>query len=139
MRVTRLSSDAIDVTAVIESLANPRVGALATFIGVVRNHDPAVTGEVVALEYSAHPQAGQVLEDIIDTVTTSPSVHGIAAVHRIGHVSVGHPALVVAVATEHRAQAQSVCSDIVETIKATLPVWKKELVADGSHTWVGWS
>lgn len=139
MRIARLSEAAVDVAVITAELANPRVGALATFVGVVRNHDPAVAGEVTALEYSAHPNAAGVLEAIVDQCTDSPTVHGVAAVHRVGRLNVGEAALVVAVAAEHRAEAQDLCQSIVETIKATVPVWKKEHLVDGTHEWVGWS
>ena len=62
---------------------------------------------------------------------------GVAVSHRVGMLAVGETAVVAAVATAHRALAFDVCRDLVETVKAELPVWKREVMADGTHVWVG--
>ncbi|PKQ26928.1 MAG: molybdenum cofactor biosynthesis protein MoaE [Actinobacteria bacterium HGW-Actinobacteria-4] len=134
-----VTAEPIDVNAVLTSLAHPRAGAQSIFLGVVRNHDPSVHGEVAALEYSAHPDAQVVLEGILHDSSGAQGVHQLSAVHRVGRLAVGETALVVAVAAEHRGQAQALCHGVVEAIKEQLPVWKKEILTDGSHAWVGWS
>src|SRR5690606_38393225 len=100
-------------------------GAVATFIGRVRDHDPAVTGEVVALEYSAHPDAPAVLARLADDARARGGVLGVALGHRTGRLAVGEPALVAVVATAHRELAFDVCRALVEAVKAELPVWKR--------------
>jgi molybdopterin synthase catalytic subunit len=139
--VTRalVTAEPIDVGTLLSELTDPRAGALSVFLGVVRNHDPRVRGEVAALEYSAHPNAATVLEEILRDSAGAPGVHGVTAVHRVGKLTVGETALLVAVAAEHRAGAQSLSQSLVEAIKERLPVWKKEILTDGSHAWVGWS
>lgn len=112
-------------------------GAVATFVGQVRDHDPDVTGEVVGIEYTAHPDAGAVLTRIAERWAAEPDVLGVAVSHRVGHLGVGEAAVVVAVATAHRRRAFEVCAALVEQVKAELPVWKRELLADGRHVWVG--
>lgn len=134
-----VTAEPIDVNAVLTSLAHPRAGAQSIFLGVVRNHDPSVHGEVAALEYSAHPDAQVVLGKILRDSSGAQGIHRLSAVHRVGRLAVGETALLVAVAAEHRGQAQALCQSVVESIKERLPVWKKEILADGSHTWVGWS
>jgi molybdopterin synthase catalytic subunit len=121
----------------VAAVADARSGAVATFLGRVRDHDPAVTGEVVGLEYSAHPDAGRVLDRIAGHWAGHDGVLGVAVSHRVGRLAVGEAAIVAAVATAHRRLAFDVCSALVEQVKAELPVWKKEVLADGRHVWVG--
>ena len=133
----KLDQHLLDIDAHLAAVQDPRAGAVATFIGVVRNHDPSVTGAVTALEYSAHPDAEEVLRKLAAKAAASDGVLALAVSHRIGLVGVGEAAMIVAVATAHRALAFEVCSELVESVKADLPVWKREVLADGSHVWVG--
>jgi molybdopterin synthase catalytic subunit len=135
----KLDQHPLDIDVHLSAVQDPRVGAVATFIGVVRNHDPSVTGAVTALEYSAHPDAEEVLRKLAAKAAASDGVLALAVSHRIGLVGVGEAAMIVAVATAHRALAFEVCSELVESVKADLPVWKREILADGSHVWVGLS
>lgn len=129
------STAAASLDAHVAAVIGPRYGAVATFLGVVRDHDPSVEGQVTALEYSAHPDAPQVLASICAS-HDGPDV-AIAVTHRVGVLGVGEAALVAAVASAHRREALDTLGALVEHIKAELPVWKKEMLADGSHTWVG--
>lgn len=119
----------------VAAVSSPRHGAIATFLGIVRDHDPSVEGEVTALEYSAHPDAQRVMEAICAS-HDGPDVD-IAVTHRVGLLHVGEAALVAAVASAHRREALDTLGALVEHIKAEIPIWKKEILADGSHTWVG--
>lgn len=140
---TSISSHPLDVAAHQAAAQSPRAGAVATFVGQVRNHDPAVDGEVRRLEYTAHPDAPAVLrriaEDCLRGVGADPAdeVLGLAVSHRIGLLDVGEVAVVAVVASAHRAVAFEVCAQVIERVKAELPVWKRQILADGSHTWVG--
>jgi molybdopterin synthase catalytic subunit len=118
-------------------VSDPRAGAVATFVGLVRDHDPSVEGRVVGLDYTAHPTAPDVLERLAAAAAEHEDVIGVAVSHRIGHLAVGEAAIVAAVSTAHRAEAFDVCRALVETVKAELPVWKREVLEDGSHVWVG--
>lgn len=131
-----LSARPLSLDAHVAAVADPAHGAVATFVGVVRDHDPSVDGEVTHLEYSAHPDATDILERIVAEVE---SAHGVAIAlsHRIGLLAVGDVAIVAAAASAHRAEAFAACRAAVEQVKAELPVWKREVLADGSHTWVG--
>nr|WP_152605641.1 molybdenum cofactor biosynthesis protein MoaE [Cellulomonas carbonis] len=134
---TALTERPLDVAAHVAELDDPRSGAVATFVGRVRDHDPGVTGEVVGLDYSAHPDAADVLRTIAEQHATRDDVLGLVVSHRVGTLAVGDVAIVAAVSTAHRAEAFTVCRELVEHVKAELPVWKRELLADGSHVWVG--
>lgn len=126
----------LSLDAHVAAVASPYHGAISTFVGVVRDHDPSVEGEVTHLEYSAHPDAGELLERIAAEVEADRGAM-VAVSHRTGLLAVGDPAIVVAAASAHRAQAFAACRDVVERVKTDLPIWKREILVDGSHTWVG--
>lgn len=135
--LAELSAEPLSLAAHVAAVGDPRAGAVATFVGQVRDHDPAVTGVVVGLEYSAHPDAAVVLARLAAEARARDGVLGVAVSHRVGRLGVGDPALVAAVATAHRELAFAVCRELVEAVKAELPVWKREILADGSHVWPG--
>lgn len=132
---TGITDEPLDTGVLIDSARRDTCGAVASFIGVVRNHDG---GESVdAIEYSSHPSSQQILRDIVVEFKDRPGVHRIVAWHRVGRLEIGEDAMVVAVAAEHRAQAFRVVEAIVEDVKAKLPIWKKQELTDGSHNWSG--
>jgi molybdopterin synthase catalytic subunit len=104
------------------------------FCGVVREHDHGRS--VVSLDYEAHPTAERVLTEIAQEVAADPEVLAIAVSHRSGHLEVGDTALVAAVATAHRHEAFQICGRLVEEVKHRLPVWKRQVFADGTDEWV---
>ncbi|MGN6198488.1 molybdenum cofactor biosynthesis protein MoaE [Humibacter sp.] len=131
----RLSEAPLDATLILAEVAAADAGATALFVGTVRDHDPGAAGEVVRLEYTAHPDADAVLEELARALD-GEGVR-ISVSHRIGTLAVGDVAIVCAVSTAHRAQAFELCRELVERVKAELPVWKKQIEADGSSSWVG--
>ena len=132
---TGITDEPLDTGALIDSARRDTCGAVASFVGVVRNHDG---GESVdAIEYSSHPSSQQILRDIVMEFKDRPGVHRIVAWHRVGRLEIGEDAMVVAVAAEHRAQAFRAVETIVEDVKAKLPIWKKQELTDGSHNWSG--
>lgn len=137
MTSARLLRTPLSLPEHVAAVADPRAGAVATFVGQVRDHDPGVVGRVVALEYSAHPDAGSVLTALVGRARERDGVLGVAVSHRLGRLEVGEAAVCVAVSTAHRTLAFTVCAELVEALKAELPVWKREVLADGSHVWVG--
>ncbi|MCB2412457.1 molybdenum cofactor biosynthesis protein MoaE [Demequina sp. TTPB684] len=134
--IAALSSLPLSLDAHVAAVADPTHGAVATFVGLVRDHDPSVEGEVTHLEYSAHPDAAATLERVVAEVEARHDAV-LALTHRVGLLGVGEPAIVAAAASAHRAEAFAACRDAVERVKAELPVWKREILSDGSHTWVG--
>lgn len=132
---TGITEDPLDAAALINSARRDTCGAVASFIGAVRNHDG---GESVdAIDYSSHPSSPQILREIVSEMRDRPGVHCIVAWHRVGRLEIGDDAMVVAVAAEHRAQAFRAVETIVEDVKAKLPIWKKQELSDGSHNWSG--
>lgn len=134
---TAVSESDLDVAAHVARIQDPAAGAVAVFVGQVRDHDPSVTGEVVALEYSAHPDAQRVLAALAARVADRGGTLGVAVSHRVGRLGVGEPAIVCAVATAHRQLAFELCRELVESVKEELPVWKREILSSGEHVWVG--
>lgn len=134
----------LDAGALEAAVSAVDAGATVLFQGVVRDHDPEAPGIVTGLEYSAHPDATSYLRDVVaeanvsvhNSLDAGPLPVRVAAAHRIGPLEVGDTALVVAVSAAHRQEAFTVCSDVVESIKARVPIWKQQFGAEGSH-WVG--
>lgn len=110
-------------------------GATVGFVGNVRDHDGGRT--VLRLEYSAHPSAAQVLADVVSRVAAESEVRAVAVSHRVGTLTVGDAAFVVAVSADHRREAFDACRRLVDEVKAALPVWKHQYFADGDDEWVG--
>lgn len=132
-----VSEEPLDVPAHLRAVGADDVGGIATFIGTVRNHSPDADGEVVELHYSAHPSAHQVVIDLVAQVAQQHPQVRLAATHRVGTLAIGDLAVVVAAGSAHRAEAFDACRELVEKIKAHLPVWKKQVLRDGRYTWVG--
>lgn len=136
VRIAQISEQPLDVTAHLAAVDDPSAGAVASFIGTVRDHDPDAATAVVALEYSAHPDAEKTLREIaLRAMAGRPAI--VAVSHRIGRLTVGEAAVVIAVATPHRAESFEICREVIEDIKRSLPVWKRQVEADGSTAWKG--
>jgi molybdopterin synthase catalytic subunit len=129
-----ITEDTIDEALLESFVSSSRNGAIVIFKGIVRNHDHGDT--VTALEYEAHPDAVSFLENCARQVASEFDL-AVAASHRIGSLVVGDVALFAAVASPHRAQAFAASSKLVELIKSTVPIWKRQHLADGVTEWVG--
>jgi MoaE-MoaD fusion protein len=136
--VTGLVAPPFDVDAVVAEVAGSSVGGTAIFLGTVRDHAPDLD-DVVALEYTAYDEmAERVLDELArDLLRDHPAVSGIALLHAVGHLPVGSHTVLIVCAAAHRAQAFDACRDALERVKDHVPVWKREVVADGAHRWVG--
>ena len=129
-----VSDEALDVAAHEAAVAHVRGGAVVSFCGVVRSHDHG--RDVVELEYHAHPSAADVLARVAEEFAALPDVLAVAVSHRVGMLRVGDIALVAAVSTAHRREAFEICARLVDEVKKQLPVWKRQVFADGSDEWV---
>ena len=129
-------------------VAGPRAGATVTFTGVVRDHaidddeHGAGTGErraVTGLDYEAYESAArQGLARLAEEVAARwPDLCAAWAVHRTGSLEVGDTAVVVAVSSPHRDTAFEAGRYLIDTLKATVPIWKKEHWAEGGYHWPG--
>jgi molybdopterin synthase catalytic subunit len=122
----------------IARVSVPECGGIGVFIGTVRI--TAASDEdkpVVRLDYDAHPSlARSRLRSIAEEASSKWDLRRVAVVHRTGPCEVGEPTVVVACGAPHRADALEACRFMIDEIKATVPIWKREVYADGS-AWLG--
>ncbi|HSP74843.1 MAG TPA: molybdenum cofactor biosynthesis protein MoaE [Cryobacterium sp.] len=135
--INQVTTAPLDLAAHVGAVSTGSCGAVVTFIGQVRDHDPDAAGQVTGLDYSAHPDAGRILSEIVARFSREYPQVNLSVSHRIGHLEVGDLALVAAAASAHRAVAFEACGRLVETVKLELPIWKKQHEVDGSTGWVG--
>ena len=136
IRLVAVRDTALSVDEVRNAIADPAAGGEVLFIGTVRDND-AEKG-VTGLGYSAHPSAEAELRKVAgDIVAKFPGVIGVAAVHRTGDLAVGDLAVVVGVSCAHRGEAFHACHELIDELKATIPVWKHQRFTDGTDEWVG--
>jgi molybdopterin synthase catalytic subunit len=131
----RLTSDPIDLGVVVAEAADPRAGAVATFLGTTRVESRGRTVEY--LEYEAYEgMAEQEMARIADELKTRYDLCEVAITHRVGRVGIGDTSVAIAVSAPHRADALAACKDAIDTLKQTVPLWKKE-VYEGGEEWIG--
>ena len=134
VRLVDIRETPLDVDEVCAALDDPASGGLTVFVGRVRDHDGGAG--VSGLGYSAHPSALERLREVCEQVAERHGVD-VAAVHRVGDLAIGDIAVVVAAAAGHRGDAFAASRDLIDTLKATVPIWKHQRFADGSDEWVG--
>lgn len=132
----RIRSEALSVDEAIRAVAWPGAGALATFLGVVRDQNEGRA--VTLLEYEAY---GSMAESELARIEREievelPGVRVFAA-HRVGALAIGDAAVVCAASAPHRGEALAACRRLIDEIKSRLPIWKREHGPDGPY-WVGW-
>ena len=130
-----LGPEPIDLARLIAHVSGPDAGAIATFTGTVR--DTARDRRVLDLEYEAYPgMAEQEIARIARAVLAEHGCLRAAIWHRTGVVEVGEASVGIAIASAHRAPAFAACKQAIDTLKVTVPIWKKERYADG-EVWIG--
>jgi MoaE-MoaD fusion protein len=129
----------LSVDAAISAVKHDGAGAVVVMIGCVRNHTKRDEKrvEVERLEYEAYaPMAEKVMSDIVDEAHNKwPGTRGIVH-HRVGALSLGDLAVVVAVSAPHRADAFDACRHVIDRLKQDAPIWKREH-GEGGVEWVG--
>ena len=135
MRLIDVRESELSLDEVRAAVADPAAGGIALFAGAVRDsdHDRAVSG----LSYSAHPSAEAELRRVAEVIAEKYPVIGIAAVHRVGDLAIGDLAVVLAVSCPHRSEAFDACRDLIDILKASVPIWKHQRFGDGTAEWVG--
>ena len=131
----RLTDEPIDVAAVIREVSDPRAGGIATFIGTTRIESRGRT--VHYLDYEAYSgMAEQVMAEIAEELKRRHDLCEVAITHRVGRVEIGGLSVVIAVSAPHRSDALAACKEAIDTLKETVPLWKKE-VYEGGEEWNG--
>jgi molybdopterin synthase catalytic subunit len=130
----RLVRDTIDIQALRTGISRPEDGAVITFEGVVRNH--ARGRKVLYLEYHAYESmALKKLEEIESDIRRQFAVRDVQIVHRLGRLEHGDCSVAIIVAGAHRAPAYEASRFAINTLKKTVPIWKKEFYEDG-EVWI---
>ena len=131
----RITGQDLSLDSHLAAVSGSGYGAVVTFVGQIRDHDPAAAGTVERIEYSSHPDAETILQRVAAEAVRPGTC--LAVSHRTGAVEVSQPALVACVASAHRALAYGVSRDLIERIKREVPIWKRQVESDGSHNWQG--
>jgi len=129
-----ISSTLLSIDEITKWVAVPEAGGIDLFIGAVRNH--AHKKKVTHLEFEAYePMAIKEMQKVVDHALQTWDCRKVAIWHRVGHLNIGDIAVLVAVSADHRAATFKACEYCIDTLKLTVPIWKKEFFEDGSH-WV---
>ena len=133
---THLTDDPIEPLELVRRVVRPSDGAYVLFDGVVRDH--ADGKSVESIFYDAYrPMAEKEMAKIVDAVSREFDGVAIAVVHRLGLLRVGDSSIVIVCASPHRAEAFAACRAMIDRIKESVPIWKKER-GPGGEEWVGW-
>ncbi len=133
MKLFEITRDPLSVDDVAARLADPAIGAVSTFIGVVRGETDG--REVRYLHYEAYPDmAEEQLRQVGDEIHQRwPTIHQVSIVHRIGRLEIGELIVVLAVSAAHRQDVFSATHYAIDRLKQIVPIWKKEVGADGEE------
>ncbi len=125
----------IDAARLIAEASRPDCGAISLFVGTSRDHHEG--RRVTRLEYEGYePMALAALERLERETVARFAIATCRIVHRLGEVPIGETSVVVVVAAAHRAPAFEACAWVMDELKRTVPVWKKEFFAEGDAGWV---
>ncbi|MFJ3822395.1 molybdenum cofactor biosynthesis protein MoaE [Streptomyces nodosus] len=135
VRLVAVRDTPLSVDEVFRAVGHEAAGGIALFVGTVRNHDGGAA--VDALGYTCHPTAEAELRRVAEKIAANHPVRALAAVHRVGDLSIGDLAVVVAVACAHRGEAFDACRALIDDLKREVPIWKHQKFSDGTEDWVG--
>ena len=131
----RLTDEPLSLDAVVREVQEDEAGAVASFLGTVRNRSRGRT--VLYLEYEAYEgMAEEMMTELARELFERHDLVAVAIHHRVGRVEIGEPSVAIAVSSAHRAAALSACKEAIDTLKGTVPLWKKE-VYEGGEEWIG--
>ena len=134
MDFTQLTTDPIDISSVARRIVPPECGATVTIDGYVRKFTKG--RETLHLFYEAYePMAVKEMEKLIDQAKREFDISNVGIVHRLGRLEIGETSVVISVAAPHRKAAFAACEWLIRELKRTVPIWKKEVYADG-EVWV---
>lgn len=129
-----ITHEPLDRAMLVDAVAHPSVGGIVVFEGVVR--DNARGKQVRYLEYEVYPEmASAKIREILATAKQRWGIERVAVAHRVGHLEIGEASVIIVVAAPHRNEAFEACRYIIDTLKTTVPIWKKEVATNGEE-WV---
>jgi molybdopterin synthase catalytic subunit len=131
----RLTEAPLDLLAPVREVSTEEAGAIATFVGTTRVHSRGRT--VVHLDYEAYPEMAEaMMSRLAEALKEKYDLCAVAIHHRVGRVRIGDPSVAIAVSAPHRGDALAACREAIDTLKETIPLWKKE-VYEGGEEWIG--
>ena len=131
----RIVEGPLDVAEVIREAESDDAGAVASFVGTVRRRSR--DRDVLYLEYEAFEEMAEpMLERLATELTEKHGLSQVAIHHRVGRVEIGEASVAIAVSAPHRAAALAACREAIDTLKETIPLWKKEFYVGGEE-WIG--
>ncbi len=135
--VARLTREPIDVPELCREVEHERIGAVATFVGVVRAESSETGQPLEALEYSAYQSmALREMQRLCDEALATHALHAVRLVHRLGVLPIGDASVAVVASAPHRAAAFDACRWLIEELKKSVPIFKRELWQGGGSKWV---
>lgn len=130
----KISDSPLSIQNIVHTVSAPEIGGIDVFIGTVRNH--ALERDVTHLIFESYePMAIKEMQKIAVRAITEFECRKVAIWHRVGKLAIGEIAVLIAVGADHRGAAFDACRFCIDTLKETVPIWKKEYFTDGSH-WV---
>lgn len=132
--IIQLTREPLNRDALVQAVSHPSDGGIVVFEGIVR--DNARGKQVQYLEYDVYLEmASQQIATIIDEARQRWQIEHVAVAHRFGRLEIGEASVIIVVATPHRGEAFDACRYIIDTLKSTVPIWKKEVATNGEE-WV---
>ncbi len=132
--IIQLTRELLNRDTLIRAVSHPGVGGIVVFEGVVR--DNARGKQIRYLEYEVYPEmAEQQIHTIVAEAERRWGVERVAVAHRFGRLEIGEASVIIVVAAPHRAEAFDACRYIIDTLKTTVPIWKKEVASNGEE-WI---
>jgi molybdopterin synthase catalytic subunit len=127
----------LPITEAVQYVSDPRAGGIDVFLGTTRAESNPAGAPLVALDYEAYTEmAAQQLRELAEHAREQWPIIRLVILHRVGRVELAAPSVLIAVSTPHRAESFAACRWLIDTLKAEVAIWKKEVWADGTGTWV---
>jgi molybdopterin synthase catalytic subunit len=130
----KITSETLNLSECVDKVLSPQAGGIDVFIGTVRDHTKGK--KVIRLEFEAYEKmALSEMQKIVDEMMKRWPLHNILIHHRVGVLQIGEVPVIIAVSASHRDAAFDACRYAIDTLKQTVPIWKKEIFEDGEE-WV---
>lgn len=127
----------LPISRAIDFVTNPSAGGIDIFLGTTRRENSPAHANLIALDYEAYPEmALQRMQQMATAARNRWPIIRLAMLHRIGRVAVAEPSVLIAISCPHRGEAFAACRWLIDQLKADVPIWKKEIWADGAESWV---
>ena len=127
----------LDVERAVQFVSDANAGGIDVFLGTTRAETSQDGRELIALDYEAYPEMALArLKQLAERARSQWPIVKMAILHRVGRVALAEPSVVIAVSCPHRSEAFAACKFLIDQLKVDVPIWKKEIWADGTGTWV---